>query len=178
MARPATNPTEAAIANALKAQKALDQALLAVELAAERRETEQQSMAGLMEAADALVNDMMAARNGDSWSLALAYLLQYAIGHLATGDTPTRSAMAANLHNLVAALEQAFPQGRGTVGDLRRAVSPYQAGVAHAVLSEPHPYVDTLARQVLTVRDSGYRLATFREFYAPGANGLHVVRPA
>ncbi len=137
--------------------------------------------AQLAKETSAAVHDIVLARSGDEWSLALAGVANYCVGNLSwarlSQDRALEDGMVLNLSRLSDALGKAFPDRKTAIEPWRRAVAAFGTPAEPAVISKPHPQVDSLSRMVRVLRDTGPNLL-FRELFAPSEAGLHIVRPA
>jgi hypothetical protein len=140
-------------------------------------------LCSLRDTTAAICNDMLAVRDGDSWALSFTAVASQIVAALATaytaGDERAQAAMIQNLRSLSTELANAFPQGRITVTDWKLSVDALDCpNVAVEPVKEPHPYAQTLSKQVLTLRDAGFVLREFRQMFVLSKNNIHVIRPA
>jgi hypothetical protein len=149
----------------------------------ERRAAETAAMFGeLVHSSASVADDLLQLRGNDAWSTSFAYLLNYSLAWLGASqqqrDERTVTAMLANMRHMCEELKKQFPNGRISISGWQRALEKFGTQAEPACSDEPHPFVDTLARQVLTIRNTGMALSGFRQFYAPSGPQLHIIRPA
>jgi hypothetical protein len=162
---------------AAKSRNQRDQETLA------RRKKLAEQLTKVRDTTSAICNDMLAVRDGDSWSLSFAAVANQCVAALATaslaGDEAGQAAMIQNLRSLSNEIANAFPQGRITVTDWKISVEALDVpSVSVEPVREPHPYAQTISKQVLTLRDSGFNLREFRQLFVLNKHNIHVIRPA
>jgi len=137
----------------------------------------------LVERTAAVVDDMQNLRKSDEWSIAFGMLANLTLANLAVAlqraEPEVAGGLLLNLRSLLDALQEKFPDGRIPLTQWQVAIEAFGPGTsAPDFQKEQHPFVDTLAKQVRTVRDRGLALSGFREFYVLAGAKLHVVRPS